>query len=192
MAQLISLDSLRGPVSAVDMQQALARPAAPTVSLDALQAPLTSEDMRKALSSKSGCESTTSCGTSDTKDDLSPEIWEKVKDHPCYSEEAHHYFARMHVAVAPACNIQCNYCNRKYDCANESRPGVVSEKLTPEEATRKVMAVASQVPQLSVLGIAGPGDPLANPEKTFRTFELIQKTAPDIKLCLSTNGLALP
>ena len=25
----------------------------------------------------------------------------------------------MHVAVAPACNIQCNYCNRKYDCANE-------------------------------------------------------------------------
>ena len=32
----------------------------------------------------------------------------------------------MHVAVAPACNIQCHYCNRKYDCANESRPGVVS------------------------------------------------------------------
>jgi len=38
----------------------------------------------------------------------------------------------------------------------------------------------------------GPGDPLANPEKTFKTFELIAKTAPDIKLCLSTNGLALP
>ena len=40
--------------------------------------------------------------------------------------------------------------------------------------------------------IAGPGDPLANPEKTFKTFELIARTAPDIKLCLSTNGLALP
>ena len=39
---------------------------------------------------------------------------------------------------------------------------------------------------------AGPGDPLANPEKTFKTFELIARTAPDIKLCLSTNGLALP
>ena len=81
-----------------------------------------------------------------------------MKDHPCYSEEAHHYFARMHVAVAPACNIQCNYCNRKYDCANESRPGVVSEKLTPDQAARKVIAVANAVPQLSVLGIAGPGD----------------------------------
>lgn len=45
---------------------------------------------------------------------------------------------------------------------------------------------------MTVLGIAGPGDPLANPEKTFRTFELIAEKAPDIKLCLSTNGLMLP
>jgi nitrogen fixation protein NifB len=45
---------------------------------------------------------------------------------------------------------------------------------------------------MTVLGIAGPGDPLANPEKTFRTFELISEQAPDIKLCLSTNGLMLP
>jgi nitrogen fixation protein NifB len=133
-----------------------------------------------------------SCGSAAGQGDLSPEIWEKVKNHPCYSEEAHHHYARMHVAVAPACNIQCNYCNRKYDCANESRPGVVSEKLTPEQAAKKVLAVASTIPQMTVLGIAGPGDPLANPEKTFKTFELIAKTAPDIKLCLSTNGLMLP
>ena len=140
----------------------------------------------------SGGSGKASCGSAAGQGDLSPEIWEKVKNHPCYSEEAHHHYARMHVAVAPACNIQCNYCNRKYDCANESRPGVVSEKLTPEQAAKKVLAVASTIPQMTVLGIAGPGDPLANPEKTFKTFELISKTAPDIKLCLSTNGLALP
>jgi nitrogen fixation protein NifB len=140
----------------------------------------------------SGGSGKASCGSGAGPNDLAPEIWEKVKNHPCYSEEAHHHYARMHVAVAPACNIQCNYCNRKYDCANESRPGVVSEKLTPEQAAKKVLAVASTIPQMTVLGIAGPGDPLANPEKTFKTFELISKTAPDIKLCLSTNGLALP
>ncbi len=133
-----------------------------------------------------------SCGSSAGPADMDPAIWEKVKNHPCYSEEAHHHYARMHVAVAPACNIQCNYCNRKYDCANESRPGVVSERLTPEQATKKVLAVASTIPQMTVLGIAGPGDPLANPAKTFKTFEMIHKAAPDIKLCLSTNGLALP
>ncbi len=123
---------------------------------------------------------------------MSSEVWDKVKDHPCYSQEAHHFFARMHVAVAPACNIQCNYCNRKYDCANESRPGVVSEQLTPELAARKVMWVASRVPQLSVVGIAGPGDALANPRKTFETCERVTAALPDVKLCLSTNGLALP
>ncbi|MGX9147543.1 nitrogenase cofactor biosynthesis protein NifB [Mesorhizobium sp. 128a] len=138
-----------------------------------------------------GCASST-CGSSARPGDMEPAIWEKVKDHPCYSEEAHHYFARMHVAVAPACNIQCNYCNRKFDCANESRPGVVSEKLTPDQAVRKVIAVANQVPQLSVLGIAGPGDACFDWNKTKATFERIVNEIPDLKLCISTNGLALP
>ena len=75
----------------------------------------------------------------------------------------------MHVAVAPACNIQCNYCNRKYDCSNESRPGVVSELLTPDQAIKKVLAVAAEIPQMTVLGIAGP-ETLANPARTFETF----------------------
>ncbi|KYG97554.1 nitrogenase cofactor biosynthesis protein NifB [Bradyrhizobium sp. DOA1] len=135
---------------------------------------------------------TTGRGSPAGRGDIPAETWEKVKNHPCYSEQAHHHYARMHVGVAPACNIQCNYCNRKYDCTNESRPGVVSERLTPEQAARKVMAVASTIPQMTVVGIAGPGDPLANPEKTFKTFELIHEVAPDLKLCLSTNGLALP
>lgn len=29
-------------------------------------------------------------------------------------------------------------------------------------------------------------------KKTFKTFKLLQKYAPDLKLCLSTNGLMLP
>jgi nitrogen fixation protein NifB len=127
-----------------------------------------------------GC-SSSGCGTAPAAlSHLSDHIRAKVQDHPCYSEEAHHYFARMHVAVAPARNIQCNYCNRKYDCSNEFRPGVVSELLTPDQAIKKV------------LGIAGPGDPLANPDRTFETFEQLSARAPDIKLCVSTNGLNLP
>jgi nitrogen fixation protein NifB len=139
-----------------------------------------------------GC-SAGSCGSTDDQlSHLPDDIREKVHNHPCYSEEAHHHFARMHVAVAPACNIQCHYCNRKYDCSNESRPGVVSELLTPDQAVKKTMAVAANIPQMTVLGIAGPGDPLANPERTFETFRQLSEKAPDIKLCVSTNGLALP
>ncbi len=142
-----------------------------------------------------GC-SAGSCGsTADQFSQLSPSIRSRVYNHPCYScysEQAHHHFARMHVAVAPACNIQCHYCNRKYDCTNESRPGVVSEVLTPEQAVKKTLAVAAKLPQLSVLGIAGPGDPPANPTRTFPTFRMLSEQAPDIKLCVPTNGLALP
>ncbi len=139
-----------------------------------------------------GCSSSGCGSTDDQMTHLPDNIREKVQNHPCYSEEAHHYFARMHVAVAPACNIQCHYCNRKYDCANESRPGVVSELLSPEQAVKKVKAVAANIPQMTVLGIAGPGDPLANPERTFDTFRMLSEQTPDIKLCVSTNGLALP
>ncbi len=141
--------------------------------------------------SASGC-SAKSCGTSSGPADVPAHVWEKIKDHPCYSEEAHHFFARMHVAVAPACNIQCNYCNRKFDCANESRPGVTSERLTPEQGLRKVMAVAAKVPQLSVLGVAGPGDALFDWRHTFETFRLAEQKLPDVKFCISTNGLVLP
>ena len=145
-----------------------------------------------APSSGGGCSSSGCGSSSDAMAHLPDSIRQKVQDHPCYSEDAHHYFARMHVAVAPACNIQCNYCNRKYDCANESRPGVVSELLHPDQAVTKVLAVAATIPQMTVLGIAGPGDPLANPARTFETFRQLSDKAPDIKLCLSTNGLTLP
>ncbi|PDT35880.1 MULTISPECIES: nitrogenase cofactor biosynthesis protein NifB [Sinorhizobium] len=162
----------------------------PMISLKSLTSTTTMNQLL-ATAKSSAC-AASSCGTSAKPHDVEPAVWEKIKDHPCYSEEAHHYFARMHVAVAPACNIQCNYCNRKYDCANESRPGVVSEKLTPDQALRKVVAVANEVPQLSVLGIAGPGDACYDWKKTKATFERVAREIPDIKLCLSTNGLALP
>jgi len=169
--------------------------AQPFIPLEALFATTKNEPVAKAHRSAhdveaKGCASS-GCGSFEGADELDPEVWEKVKDHPCYSEEAHHHFARMHVAVAPACNIQCNYCNRKYDCANESRPGVVSERLTPEQGARKVLAVAEKIPQLSVLGIAGPGDALYDWRHTKATFDAVAKMLPDLKLCLSTNGLAL-
>ncbi len=149
-------------------------------------------DLPVLTQSGGGCSSSGCGGSQDQLANLPEHIRQKVHNHPCYSEEAHHHYARMHVAVAPACNIQCHYCNRKYDCANESRPGVVSELLSPDQAVRKVLAVAANIPQMTVLGIAGPGDPLANPERTFDTFRQLSEKAPDIKLCVSTNGLALP
>ncbi len=112
--------------------------------------------------------------------------------HPCYNAEAHTKYSRMHLPVAPQCNISCNYCNRKFDCVNESRPGVTSEVLTPELASKKFSWVKDNIENLSVVGIAGPGDALANWDVTRKSIELIQAKKEDILFCLSTNGLMLP
>lgn len=120
------------------------------------------------------------------------ELLEKTKKHPCYSSDAHHKFARIHLPVAPKCNVQCNYCNRKFDCVNESRPGVTSEVLTPELAAKKFAWVKSEIDELSVVGIAGPGDALAEWQSTKETIQKIKRDYQDIIFCLSTNGLLLP
>jgi len=113
------------------------------------------------------------------------------KTHPCFSKEAHHKFGRIHLPVAPACNIQCRYCIRKYDCANESRPGITSRVLSTSEAIERVRALVERNEKLTVVGIAGPGDPLAN-DATFETMAMIHREFPDLTLCVSTNGLCLP
>jgi nitrogen fixation protein NifB len=121
------------------------------------------------------------------------ENMKKIQGHPCFGGN-HDKNGRMHLAVAPLCNIKCGYCTRRHDCANESRPGVTSKLLTPAEAIAKVREVmASPVlgPIIKVIGIAGPGDPLAN-EETFTTFRAVGEEFPHLMKCLSTNGLLLP
>jgi nitrogen fixation protein NifB len=111
--------------------------------------------------------------------------------HPCFNASVGGERGRAHLPVAPDCNISCAYCNRKTDCLNESRPGVCGRVLNPEEAADMVDKAVRQMPSLAVVGIAGPGDPLANPELTLRTFELVRRRHQELLLCLSTNGLML-
>ena len=120
-----------------------------------------------------------------------PSTLRRIQEHPCFSEKACHAFGRMHLAVAPKCNIQCNYCQRDYDCVNESRPGVTSRVLRPEEVVDMVKGVLDKHEFIKVIGIAGPGDPLAN-EETFEALRLVKEHFPETMLCISTNGLMLP
>lgn len=116
-----------------------------------------------------------------------------IQGHPCFGGNQHKN-GRIHLAVAPHCNIKCGFCTRKHDCVNESRPGVTSRIQTPREAletVRTIMASDALGKVIKVVGIAGPGDPLANQE-TFETFRLIGAEFPELIKCLSTNGLLLP
>lgn len=114
-----------------------------------------------------------------------------MNNHPCFSEAAHKVGGRIHLPVAPDCNVQCGYCVRKFDCVNESRPGVASVILDPQEAIERVEAVIERTGDITAIGIAGPGDPLAN-VATLETLDLVRRYYPGKIGCVSTNGLALP
>jgi nitrogen fixation protein NifB len=111
--------------------------------------------------------------------------------HPCFDEDAHDAVGRVHLPVARVCNIQCNYCIRDFDCVNESRPGVAAKVLGPDDAIEMVRKVMAKYPYIKVIGIAGPGEPLANDE-TFETLRRLQEEFPNVIKCISTNGLLLP
>ncbi|MFT8317384.1 MAG: nitrogenase cofactor biosynthesis protein NifB [Sporolactobacillus sp.] len=119
------------------------------------------------------------------------QIKKRTAEHPCFTSGPCLY-ARIHLPVAPKCNIQCNYCVRKFDCFNESRPGVTSKILSADAAFERYAKVKKHLKNLKVVGIAGPGDALANFEETKRTLELIRADDPEVTFCLSTNGLMLP
>ena len=113
-------------------------------------------------------------------------------NHPCFDAEARHRFGRVHLPVAPKCNLGCNFCNRKYDCLNESRPGVTSTVLEPRQAVAYLRKVVDLIDvPLSVVGIAGPGDPFANPDETMETLRLVREEFPEMLLCVASNGLAI-
>jgi nitrogen fixation protein NifB len=112
-----------------------------------------------------------------------------LENHPCFNAPARHEHGRVHLPVAPKCNIQCNFCNRKYDCANESRPGVTSTILTPGQAMVYLEHVVEADPRISVVGIAGPGDPFANPVETMEILRRVRARYPEMLLCVATNGL---
>lgn len=113
--------------------------------------------------------------------------------HPCFQNETAKV-ARMHLPVAPYCNIKCSFCNPANgdSCVHGCVPGLTKEVLSPDEALEKLRRVIEeQGIRIQIVGIAGPGEPLFN-ESTFQTLEKIRKEYPEIHLCLSTNGLLLP
>ncbi len=122
---------------------------------------------------------------------MKPDGMKDFSNHPCFNPAAKGKFGRVHLPVAPKCNIKCNFCDRKYDCVNESRPGVTSTILTPAQAGIYIDRVVDKEARISVAGIAGPGDPFANGEATMATLRTVRRNHPEMLLCVSSNGLGI-
>ncbi len=115
-----------------------------------------------------------------------------ISTHPCFNIDARHRHGRVHLPIAPDCNVQCNFCKRIYDCANESRPGVTTAILSPRQSLDYLQRVLAKDNRISVVGIAGPGDPFATPSLTLETLGLVHEAYPEMLLCVASNGLGVP
>jgi nitrogen fixation protein NifB len=113
-------------------------------------------------------------------------------EHPCFALGRPNNKGRVHLPVSPGCNIACAFCSRALDAdRGVLRPGVTGEVLTPREALDVVRRAVELAPEITVAGIAGPGDTLATPY-ALDTFRLIKREFPNLLRCMSTNGLLLP
>ncbi len=110
------------------------------------------------------------------------------KEHPCFGGHKSNK-GRIHLPVSPGCNIQCKFCERKIS-DTEKRPGVSSAVITPEEALDVIERALKLCPEITVAGIAGPGDTLAT-DYALDTFRLVKEKYPKLLKCMSTNGLLL-
>lgn len=108
--------------------------------------------------------------------------------HPCFGGHKNNV-GRIHLPVSPGCNIACRFCDRSIN-DEENRPGVTSKVLSPEEAIEILEKALELCPEITVAGIAGPGDTLAT-DAALDTFRLVKKQYPNLIKCMSTNGLLL-
>lgn len=108
--------------------------------------------------------------------------------HPCFGRHKNNV-GRIHLPVSPECNIACRFCDRVINDI-ENRPGVTSKVITPDESIDILEKALKICPEITVAGIAGPGDTLAS-DYALETFRKIKAKFPKLIKCMSTNGLLL-
>lgn len=110
------------------------------------------------------------------------------RSHPCFGGQKNNT-GRIHLPVSPGCNIACRFCDRSINDV-EQRPGVASKIVSPEETIGLIQKSLELCPEITVVGIAGPGDTLAT-DYALDTFRLVKEHFPNLFRCMSTNGLLL-
>lgn len=100
-------------------------------------------------------------------------------NHPCFGMTSRRSAGRLHLPVAPRANAKIKFSDNA-----KAKPAMM-----PEEAVAWLDHVVSQGKTIDIVGITGPGDPLAVPEPTIRTLRLVRDKYPELSLCLTTMGL---
>ncbi|NDV26751.1 radical SAM protein [Desulfovibrio sp. JC010] len=99
--------------------------------------------------------------------------------HPCFGPSARASVARVHLPVAPRTFCRTNF------APMTKQPAAIM----PEDALNMLDELIESGKKIKVVGITGPGDPLANFEATYKTLKLVRDKYPRMSLCLTTLGI---
>lgn len=110
--------------------------------------------------------------------------------HPCWSQFRIDLWERIHLPIAPLCNVHCSFCDHATNTCHTFGPGGCERLLGEDDAWRVLQREARSRRNLHIIGISGPGEPLYNAQ-VFSFLERVQKARMDFKICLSTNGILL-
>lgn len=93
--------------------------------------------------------------------------------------------------VAPRSNARSRHGDAGVStpCACGTQPA--SPAMLPHEALEHLRTVMETGAVVDTVGIAGPGDPFAVPDRTLETLHLVRAAYPHITLCVTTNGLGV-
>ncbi|WP_241667316.1 radical SAM protein [Pseudodesulfovibrio senegalensis] len=100
-------------------------------------------------------------------------------NHPCFGMTSRRTVGRIHLPVAPRSNARMRFASsRKTERA-----------IMPADALNMLSRTVDAGNPVDVVGITGPGDPMAEPAYTMETLRMVREAYPDMALCLTTLGM---
>jgi len=100
--------------------------------------------------------------------------------HPCFATGARAQAGRIHLPVAAKSTIRRRF----------GEPETPGRALSPKDVLQWLDRVLAEGTGISMVGVTGPGEPLAEPGPTLTTLRAVREKHPELALTLATNGLA--
>ncbi|TFF67447.1 radical SAM protein [Candidatus Thorarchaeota archaeon] len=110
--------------------------------------------------------------------------------HPCWADSREGLWERIHLPVAAGCNVRCGFCETFSSSCHTSQPAYSDRVISVSEAMSIVELELKKRPNLRIIAVSGPGEPLLN-GRALEVFERIRERHEDFEFCLSTNGTLL-
>ncbi len=93
-----------------------------------------------------------------------------LTQHPCFNSDVRHRTGRIHLPVAPQVQHPVQLLRPEVRLREREPSGRDQQRCSRQTRRSQYLDRAlERVPYLKVVGIAGPGDPFANPEETMET-----------------------